>query len=443
MNATEIKNEGLELHYRVVLPVTNLNQEINSILAKLAKTEKMPGFRPGKVPMKIIDQKYRFAAINTAVENQINSSVSELLKQYNYKLATSPKVDDVNFEEGKDIEFTLILEKMPEIHAIDFSTLNIENPIIKLQDEEVNSHIKTILQSRPQYKKAAKTAKSSLNDKLIINFEGFLDGVGFDGGKGENFPLVLGSKTFIPGFEDQLIGHKAGAEVTVKVTFPDNYHAKDLKGKDTEFKVTILEILKIEEIEINDESAQEAGFKDLEEIKTRMIDVLTDRFNDIGFLYKKIQLFNELEKLLNFDIPNSLRIREEEALFSQLNESKATDPDLKDKSEEELKEIAKKISLRRIRIGLLLSNYADQVGLKVTPDDYYAEINKQIMAYPSNREQIMDFYQKNRQALTALSGPILEDKAVLHILGNKVKNTNKEFSIEELQKVASENEASL
>lgn len=443
MNATEIKNEGLELHYRVVLPVANLNQEIDSTLAKLAKTEKMPGFRPGKVPMKIIDQKYRSAAVNAALDKEINSTVKELLKQYNYKLATSPKVDDVNFEEGKDIEFTLILEKMPEIHPVDFSTLKIENPIIRLEDEEVNSHIKTILLSKPQYKKAAKTAKSSLDDKLIINFEGFLDGVGFDGGKGENFPLVLGSKTFIPGFEDQLVGHKAGAEVTVKVTFPDNYHAKDLKGKDAEFKVTILEILKIEEVEINDESAQKAGFKDLEEIKTRMIDVFTDRFNNIGFLYKKIQLFNELEKLLNFDIPNSLRIREEEALFSQLNESKATDPDLKDKSEEELKEIAKKISLRRIRIGLLLSNYADQVGLKVTPDDYYAEINKQIMAYPSNREQIMDFYQKNRQALTALSGPILEDKAVLHILGNKVKNTNKEFSIEELQKVAAENEASL
>jgi trigger factor len=438
MNATEIKNEGLELHYKVVLPVANINSAVSVKLSGLAKTLKLPGFRPGKVPMKIVEQKYKSAAVNEVVQDEIESNVNNLIKLKNIKLASQAQIDDVKFEEGKDIEFKVILEKMPEIKDYDFSKIKLEKPVAKIEDKDIDERISQLAEGRANYKKSAKTSKAAKNDKVMINFEGFVDGVAFAGGKGENYGLVLGSNSFIPGFEDQLIGSKEGDKVTVKVKFPEDYRAKDLAGKDSEFKVDVLEVHKPEKVEINDELAKDLGAKDLTDLKSKMKDMLENAFKEPSFTHQKMKLFDEFEKMLDFDVPSSLASREEEGLLSQLKAHKDEDPDLKKKSEKELAEYAKRVSLRRVRIGLMLADYADKNSIKLNPEDYKAAIMNQARSFPGSEQQIIDYYQNNKKALQSLAGPILEDKSVAHILDTKVKVTVKEYSIDKFNKLMDE-----
>lgn len=428
MQVNEIKNEGLELHYQVIVPSKSVTNAINAKLESLAKTVKMPGFRPGKVPFKIVEQKYKSTVVNDAIENEIQSQVSNIIKSNNLTLATQAQIDGLKFDDGKDLEFKVIFEKMPHINITDFSKYKIEKPTVKISDEAVEERINQISSSKISYKKAAKTAKASENDKVMIDFKGFVDGVAFPGGESKDFGLVLGSKSFIPGFEDQLVGSKAGEERTILVKFPDDYRATDLAGKEAKFEVKIHEVQNPQKLEINDEMAKEFGAKDLADFKSIVKNLMQKEFEEPSFTYQKMSLFNQLEKELKFDVPASMVKKEIELLKNQIQQFKDEDEELKGKSEKELEEYTSKIASRRVRIGLMLSDYASRNSLKPTTEDFRAAIMSQARSFPGSEQQIFEFYQKNPKAMQNLSGPILEDKSVKHILANHVKITEKEYS---------------
>jgi len=435
MKVNEIKNEGLELHCEVTVPSDKISSTINLKLQNLAKNLKLPGFRPGKVPFKVVEQKYKAAVVNEAMQAEIESTVSEIIKDKKLKLATQAHIDDLKYEEGKDVKFKVIFERMPEIKVSDFSKIKITKPVVKIKDSEIDDKINELFASRATFKKAAKTAKAELKDKVIIDFEGFVDGVAFEGGKATDFGLVLGSNSFIPGFEDQLVGSKAGDDVTVKVSFPKEYRATELAGKKSEFKVTVHEVQKPEKLEINDEKAKEFGSKDLADLKKTVETMLSRGYEAPAYTYQKMKLFDQLESTLDFDVPASLLKKELDGLKGQISQFKDEDPELKGKSPKELEAYSEKVALRRVRIGLMLADYADKNQLKPTSDDFRSAIMTQARAYPGSEQQIFEFYQNNKQALQSLSGPILEDKAVRHILETQVKTAEKEYTAEAFAKL--------
>lgn len=434
MDVKEISSEGLELTCEMKLSSKDLENSISSKLEEYSKSAKLPGFRPGKVPMKIVEQKFRNSVESEEVKRLVEKNVSEYIKNEKLYLATNAIIDNVDYEKGKDLKFKVTFEKMPNIDEVDFSKVKIEKPFVKISDKEIQDSINEIASRKKDYKIATKAAKSKKEDKVKIDFEGFVDGKAFDGGKAEGHELVLGSGQFIPGFEDQLIGKKAGEDVTVSVKFPEQYH-ENLAGKDAEFKVKVHEIHNPIDMEINDDFAKTMGLENLDHLKTNIRKMLEERYEEPSITHQKMKLFDHLEDKLKFDVPKSLLSREKESLINQLNQYKDSDPDLKKKSDEELKEKADTIAVRRVRIGLMLADYAKNNDLKVTQDDIKNSIMEQARSYPGSENQVIDFYNKNPDAVHSLTGPILEDKSVKHILGNKVKITEKEYTSEEFTKI--------
>ena len=438
MEVKEIKNEGLELKCSFKVPSKEIDSEVSKEIESISKTAKMQGFRPGKVPLKIIESKYKASVEADIVRSKIEKAVKDYVTDNKISLASKAEIDDVQFSSGKDVEFTAIFEKMPQIPETDFSKIEIVKPLLKLEDKKVEDYIDNLLVSMKNYIKAAKTHKAKDGDKVIIDFEGFLEGKPFDGGKAEDFGLVLGSKSFIPGFEDGMIGSKEGDEKTLDLNFPENYHAKDLAGKATSFKVKVKEVQKSEKAELTDEVAQKFKFKNVEEFKNYVIETLSKELNDKSRTYQKMKLFDALDGKLTFPSPKSMVEKEKSGLLAQFKRFKNEDEDLKNKSDEELAKEAEKIADRRVRIGLMLADHAQKTNLTVSEKDYNDAVINEARMYPGMESRVIEFYRSNPKALDNLTGTIVEEKAVDNILQTLVKIKEKDFSESDLEKAIDE-----
>lgn len=434
MKFTEVKNEGLEKHFKVTIPAKNLDGKVQDELQKLTKTVRMPGFRAGKVPLSIVQKKYSDAVRSDAISEEIRGSVDELIKQHNLAIVGTPSVDDLKSEAGKDLEFVVKFEIMPEITMPDFKKIKITKPVVELADKDLKEHLDRLADTQKSFAAAAKTYKAAEGDRVVIDFVGSIDGKEFDGGAAKGHEIVLGSKTFIPGFEDQLIGKKAGDEVLVKVNFPESYHAKDLAGKPSEFKVTLHEVQKPEATKIDDEFAKKVGCKDLEELKKRLSDSLLAGYNDQIHTIMKMDLFDKLESALKFDAPKSMAEREYEALKRQSEQFIASDESMKDKKPEDLDKYYRRVSLRRIKIGMMLAEYVKQKEIKIEQKDVQQAILAEARNFPGQESAVIDYYMKNQKAVESLSGPVMEEKAVRAIFDGEVALTEKKYSVAEIEK---------
>jgi trigger factor len=312
--------------------------------------------------------------------------------------------------------------------------------VLKVVPKDVDDYINKLVEENPSYTKESKV-KAVKNDEVTIDFVGYVDKKAFEGGTMKGHKLVLGSGQFIPGFEDQLIGHKAGDDVKVKVTFPETYHAKDLAGKEAIFETKIHEVNKPEKLEINDALGKKYGFEDLIAFKTDVERILKTSSQDEIFDVVKMRLFDKLEKLLSFDVPSSMLDNEFNMIKKQagniLKSNKEEDDkktSKKTKSEEIDDEKYKKIALRRVRIGMFISDYAQKQEIKLDNNDLMAAINKQARMFPENKQFIIDYYTKNAQALEALKGSVLEEKSVTHILSKEIEVKDKEYSMKDMEK---------
>lgn len=443
MDIINLKSEDLELNFKVTVSAAKIADNINKKLAEVATTAKIPGFRPGKIPAKIIEQKYKASVAQDVVNGYLQDGAKKVLADNRIQPATQPVIDNLEYEEGKDLSFVVKVEVMPVIKTPDFSKITLEKPMLKVDDKDIDSQIQKFAVSKAEFKKSK--GKAELNDKVVIDFEGFVDGVAFPGGKAESHNLVLGSQSFIPGFEDQLVGCKAKDEVVVKVKFPEQYHSKDLAGKDSEFKVTVHEVLKPGEVKIDDEFAKALGASDLGDLKTKLTEVFQTRFEEPIYTMMKLKLFDQLETMLDFEVPKGMLASELKLLKDQLNGNEhhdhdhenCTNPDHhheKDDSKIDPKEEESyvKLCVRRVRIGLFLAQYAEQMNIQVTGADVEKEITSLLKSYPGSENQIVNYYKNNKQALKSLSGPILEDKAVKAIFEDGINIKVKEYTSEKL-----------
>ena len=437
MKTKELKAEGLQKKYTVTIENEEFEKKVDAKLDHIAKTTKIPGFRPGKAPKDMLKQKYRSSVLGEALDEVVGEAVNGVIKENKLRLAMQPNVKINKFEDGKDIEFEMTAELMPEIKIGDFSKVKVEKLTADVPESEIKKALDYIVHSRRETVKVEDNAYAAKKgDSVVIDFVGKVDDKEFEGGKGEGYPLELGSGAFIPGFEDQLIGAKAGDKVDVKVKFPENYHAKNLADKDAVFAVEVKAIRQPKEIEVNDEFAKSVGEKDLASLKENIKKRIAEDYEHASKLKLKRQLLDELDKAYNFDVPAGMVDAEFKAISEQYEHAKKhnqLDEHEKNTPEKELMNEYKKIATRRVKLGLLLSEAGEAAKIKLTAEDINTAIMNEAKKYPGQEKVVLDYYMKNAQAVEALKAPIMEEKLIDHVL-SKANVSEKKVSVEELYK---------
>ncbi len=434
MNIKETKSEGLSREYNVTISSADFNKEVESKLKEIGKTVSMAGFRAGKVPFHMIEKKYKANAMSEALDDLLRNGVNELLEKNNLRPVFTPDVDLKKFEEGKDIEFNVSMEVMPVIELKEFKGIKVEKLKADVVEEEVTKALNYMAESRRDSVKIEEDRETKKGDIAVIDFVGSVDGVEFDGGKGEAYPLELGSNSFIPGYEDQLIGKKAGDIVDVKATFPENYHAKDLAGKEALFVTTIKEIREIKKSEINDDFAKSMGEENLDKLKETVKSRISQDYENASKMKLKRSLLDALDKAYSFDVPQKLVDMEYDAIVKQYEAAKKSnqlDEEEKNKKEEDLLKEYKEIAVRRVKLGLLLAEVGNEAKVQVNQEDINKAIMVEAQRYPMQAKAIFDFYLKNKEAIERLRTSVYEEKVIEYIL-SKVETTEKLVSVEEL-----------
>ena len=434
MNIKETKSEGLSREYNVTISSADFNKKVENKLKEIGKSVSMAGFRAGKVPFHMVEKKYKANAMSEALDDLLRDGVNELLEKNNLRPVFTPDVDLKKFEEGKDVEFSVTMEVMPTIELKDFKGIKIEKLKAEVEDKEVEKALNYMAESRRDTQKVEEDRETKKGDIAVIDFVGSVDGVEFDGGKGEAYPLELGSNSFIPGYEDQLVGKKVGDVVDVKATFPENYHAKDLAGKEALFVTTIKEIREIKKSEINDDFAKSMGEENLDKLKETVKSRISQDYENASKMKLKRALLDALDKAYSFDVPAKLVDMEYDAIVKQYESAKKNnqlDEDEKSKKEEDLLKEYKEIAVRRVKLGLLLAEVGNNAKVQVNQDDINKAIMVEAQRYPMQAKAIFDFYLKNKEAVERLRTSVYEEKVIEYVL-SKVETTEKLVSVEEL-----------
>ena len=449
MEATELLNEGLKRQYKVVVPASELESKLDARLAEMAKTVRLPGFRPGKVPVKHLKRLYGRQVMAEILDEAVQEAAQKVLADNNLKAAYRPDIALDGESEGKvedilagkaDLAFTMTFEVTPDVEVKDFSGIELTRYKVKVPDEDVDEAIKNIAEQFKDYEDKPEGAAAEKGDRVVISFVGRIDGEEFEGGSAEDVPLVLGSGQFIPGFEDQLIGVKAGEERVIKVTFPEEYGVEKLAGKEAEFTVQVKSVEAPVEQEINDEFAQKIGFENLEQLRERVREQAEGELEQMAYTQLKRDVLDKLDEMYDFPVPERLVDHEFEHIWHTLeHEMKEHGRTFEDEgtTEEEARKEYRDIAERRVRLGLVLGAIGEKAGITVTDEELQQALIDRARQFPGQEKEVFEFYKNNPEALVELRGPIFEQKVIDHII-EKAKVTEKEVTREELEKLLEE-----
>lgn len=438
MQVTELSAEGLKHQFKIVVPASDLSAKIDERLAEMAKTAAMPGFRPGKVPVGLLKKQYGQALFGEAVEAAVNTSTAKAIEDRGLKPALQPRVDLKQLEEGKDVEFEVLVEVLPEIGKLDFSGIELERLKAEVPEKDIDEALERIAKANREQKPVDPPRPAQKGDAIKLDFVGSVDGVEFPGGAANDYTLELGSGSFIPGFEDQLVGAEVGKAVDVKVTFPTEYGAPELAGKDAVFKCTIKEIHEFVEKPADDEMAKKNNFENLEAMRKAIGERIGQDYNQISRTMIKRQLLDKLAEAHKFEVPEGLVESEFNAIWQRIEEAKQKGEKLED-DEEKMRKEYRDIADRRVRLGLLLADIGRSNSIDVTPEELNQAVMREAMRYQGQERQVLEFFSKNAEAKEQLRAPIFEEKTVDFIL-ELAKVSEKSVTPEELLKAAREAE---
>jgi len=435
MQVIKNSSEGLKQHFTVTIPAGQIASEMDNRLAEVGRTVRIPGFRPGKVPMGILRKKYGPSVMGEVVENAVNDGARKAIADHDLRPALRPEIAITSYKDGGDLEFTVQVEILPEVEVQDLSKLALERPVAEVTDEVVTEALERIAARREGTETAPKSHKSKSGDVVKIDFEGSVDGVPFDGGKAEGYELKLGSNTFIPGFEDQLIGFKAGDKTVVKVTFPADYGAEQLAGKDAEFAINVHEVKTVKPAAVDDELAKQLGMEDLAALKASVKEEIERDYASMSRAHLKRHLLDALAEGHSFAVPEGMVTLEFDAIWKQVEEDRKqgrVDPSDEGKSDDELKAEYRGIAERRVRLGLLLSEVGRTNNVQISQEDLNRAVFTEARNYPGQEHLVIQYYQKNPDAKEALRAPIFEEKVVDFII-ELAKISDKKVSVDELR----------
>lgn len=458
MQVNETLNEGLTREFTITIPAADLDAELNSRLVELAPQVNMPGFRPGKVPPALLRQRYGDALLGEVIEKSVNESSQRALEERDLRAASQPNVEITSYEKGQDLEYKLSVELMPEIDTVDFSTLELERLVAEPSDDDINDALTRMAEGQKESAPIEDARPAASGDVVVIDFVGKIDGEPFDGGAANDHHLELGSNTFIPGFEEQLVGVDAGAEKAVTVSFPDDYQASHLAGKEAVFDVTVKEIREPKPVEIDDAFAQRFGLDSLDALKEAIGEQMKGEYLTATRTRMKRQLLDILADKHSFEVPPKMVEEEYKGIVHQVvhhadgeqghdhdhdhdhghdhdhdndhGHEAGPDADEAKLSEEDRAEY-RSIAERRVRLGLLLSEVGRQNNIQVTDQEVSQAIQQQAARFPGQERFVFDYYQQNPQALAQVRAPLFEDKVVDFVV-EMAKVTDKTVSAEEL-----------
>lgn len=434
MQVTQTNADGLKREFKVVVPADQLETRTQDKLAEIARTVRIPGFRPGKVPMKIVRQKYGPSVMGEVLENAVNDGTQQAIVEQNLRPAMQPKVEITAYAEGTDLEFSVSLEILPEVTPMDFSTITLVREKAVVPESEITDTLARLAE-RSESSEAVDRASAS-GDVVVIDFVGKLDGVAFPGGTAEGYSLKLGSNTFIPGFEDQLIGKSKGDKVDVNVTFPEGYGNEDLAGKPAVFDVTVSEVRAAVPSAIDDELAKKVGMDSLDALKDAIREEISRELDALTRNRLKRGLLDALAEGHSFEVPPTMVEQEFDAIWKQVEEDRKagrTDPSDEGKDDDTLKAEYKTLAERRVRLGLLLADVGQKNNVAVTQDDVNKALLNEARRYPGQEHLVFQYYKNNPEAMNSLRAPIFEDKVIDFVL-ELAKVAETEISIEDLRK---------
>ena len=445
MQVTETLSQGLKREYKVLLAAKDLAERLETQLVEMKDKVRINGFRPGKAPLSHLRKLYGRSIMGDVVQNAVNDANRKIIDDNGLRLAAEPKLDfpgdqaemEKVMEAQGDLAFTVALEVLPKFEIGAFDDVELERPVADIQDADIDTVVERMASQSRKFEPKAEGAEAANGDKVTIDFTGKLDGVPFEGGTGGDVDLVLGSGSFIPGFEEQLVGMKQGDERTIDVTFPEAYNAPNLAGKAATFDVTVKAVAAPGELVIDDELGKAYGFEDLAKFRDAIRDNLQRDFTRVSRERVKRALLDALDKKYSFDLPESLVTQEFAAIWNQVEaEQKQSGKTFEDEgtTEEEQRAEYNRIAERRVRLGLVMAEIGEKAGVQVTDDEVTGGIIERARMYPGQEKMIWDFYRKNPQALAEIRAPIFEEKVVDHIVA-QAKVTDKTVSREELFKV--------
>lgn len=436
MQVTETLNEGLKRGYEIVVPAAELDAKVNEKLAEAQPEVEMKGFRKGKVPMALLKKQFGQRLLGEAMQETIDGAMNKHFEDSGERPAMQPAVEMVdgeNWKEGDDVKVTMSYEALPEIPEVDFSGIALERLVVKAEAEAVDEALASLAETAQDFEARAEGEAAEDGDQVVFDFLGKVDGEAFDGGAAEDYPLVLGSGSFIPGFEEQLVGSKAGEEKDVNVTFPEEYGAENLAGKAAVFECKIKEVKAPKAAEINDELAKKFGAEDLDGLKAQVSERLEAEYAGASRAVLKRGLLDQLDGMVSFDLPPSLVEAEASQIAHQLWHEENPEVEGHDHDKIEPTEEHNKLAERRVRLGLLLAELGQKAEVEVSDAEMTQAIMNQARQYPGQERQFFEFVQQNQQMQQQLRAPLFEDKVVDHIVeGAKV--SDKEVSKDDLQK---------
>ncbi len=441
MQVVETKSEGLTREYKITLPATEIEEKITHRLKEIGQTAQLPGFRPGKVPVAMLRKRYGGSVLGEIVEKAIGDSSQQALTERGIRPAMQPKIEITSFEDGSDLEYTMAVDTLPEIETSDFSKIKLERLVPEPDLTAIDDALKNIADANKTSTPITKKRKCKSGDIVIIDFVGSVDGEEFPGGKADAYSLELGSGSFIPGFEDQIIGANADDDLEVKVAFPESYGAAELAGKDAVFKVAVKEIHEATAAAIDDELAKGVGMESLDKLKEAIATEQGREYANLSRVRLKRFLLDQLNESHDFEVPTRMVDSEFEVIWSQYEKSKTEAAEKGDDGDapEELNDEDQKIEFReiaqrRVRLGLLLAEVGRQNNIQVSQDDINRGIMEEARQYQGQEQMVIDYYKKNPEAIEQITAPLYEEKVVDFIV-ELATVTEKKVTTEELFKI--------
>ena len=430
MEVTETITEGLKREFKVVIAAAEIDSKVDERLKEIAPTLQLPGFRPGKVPATLVKKRFGQSLLGEVLEKSVNESSQQALDERGLRPAGQPNIEVVSFDEGKDLEFNLSVELMPEIEPLDYSVLKLKKLVAEANEKDIDDALSKLAEQHKGSEPISSKRASKIGDILVIDFVGSVDGEKFDGGSAEGHHLELGSNQFIPGFEEQLVGKKAGASVKVEVKFPENYSQANLSGKNAFFDTKIKEIRQSTKVKIDDDFAKLFGLEELSALRDALKTQIEQELEQTTKARLKRELLDKLEDVKPFDVPQSMsdqeyasicqavKANEENANTSNLDQQENNNEDgegatpvdesLSDDDKKEYRQIAE----RRVRLALVLQEVGRLNNIEVSDEEVQRALFQEASRYPGQEKQIMELYQKNPQAMASIRAPLYEDKIV-------------------------------
>ena len=435
MQVTETLNEGLKRGYNIVVTADELAAKVDEKLVEARPEIEMKGFRKGKVPMALLKKQYGQRLMGEAMQESIDGAMSKHFEDSGDRPAMQPAVKMTNddWKEGDDIHVEMSYEALPTIPEVDLKKIKLDKMIAKADEPSVDEALANLAETAQDFADRKKGTKSKDGDQVTIDFLGKVDGEAFEGGAAEDYPLVLGSNSFIPGFEAQLVGVKVGEEVEVNVTFPAEYGAENLAGKDAVFECKIKAVKAPKAAEINDELATKFGAEDLAALKGQISERLEAEYAGAARAVQKRHLLDALDKMVKFELPPSLVEAEAGQIAHQLWHDENPDVQGHDHPEIEPTDEHNTLAERRVRLGLLLAELGQKAEIQVTDAEMTQAMMNQARQYPGQEREFFEFVQKNSQMQQQMRAPLFEDKVVDYVF-ELATVTDKEVSKDQLQK---------